>query len=709
MSLAEKIDFPPLMSPVAARLLGEPNAKMSKYPHDVRFGSHGSISVNYEKGTFYDFEANTGGGVLHLIMDKTGRSYSEAIWWLRQEGLLSPNNRSALAPRVGPMESKPIANASERIVDSYQYHDCHGALLFEVVRYEPKGFRQRRPGPGGKWIGNLEGVTRVLYRLPQVLEAVRQGRTIYVCEGEKDADSICELSLEATTNPGGARKWSSSYSETLRDADVVLLPHNDDPGRAHAEAVARALKGVARRVRVLDIASVWPACPHKGDISDWLESGHSRPEFDALVSALSDWRSPTIQIAQIAQISPTQDVWPKMEAAAFHGVLGKIVHAIEPHSEADPNGILLQLLVAFGNAVGLEPYYPVEGDKHRAKLFVVLSGATSKGRKGTALGRIRQLMARADAEWEQNNIQSGLSSGEGLIYHVRDAVEKVGKDGELQEIDPGVSDKRVMLVVEEFAGALHVMERPGNTLSSVLRDAWGTARLQTLTKNSPTKATDSHVSMIGHITDQELRAFLNRTEMANGFANRIIFARVKRSKLLPHGGHLDERDWDELAQILNERLAQARRIGRVTMSEPAAKAWEQTYPDLSADRPGLLGAIRGRAEAQVIRLALIFALADAKPQIELAHLGAAFAVWSYCEDSAAQIWGDIIGDDVADAILGALKVAGREGSSRTELSKLFSRHQSSGRISTALALLDRMNKIERGPSAGHGEQRWRCR
>ena len=253
------------------------------------------------------------------------------------------------------------------------------------------------------------------------------------------------------------------------------------------------------------------------------------------------------------------------------------------------------------------------------------------------------------------------------------------------------------------------MERPGNTLSPVLRDAWGTANLQTLTKNSPMKATDSHISLVGHITDHELRAVLNRTEIANGFANRILFARVKRSKLLPHGGHLDEKTLVGLTEAVASKLAQARRIGRVTMTVPAAKAWEETYPDLSRDRPGLLGAILGRAEAQVIRLALIFALADASPEIDLDQLAAAFAVWSYCEESVAQIWGDMIGDNIADDIVTALTQAGAQGLSRTEISKLFSRHKSSDRISMALSMLEQVAKVERAPGGGHGEQRWRCR
>jgi hypothetical protein len=404
-----------------------------------------------------------------------------------------------------------------------------------------------------------------------------------------------------------------------------------------------------------------------------------------------------------------ESAWPVMHEAAYYGLAGEVVRSIEPHSEADPVAILLQFLVAFGNAVGLSPYYQVEGDQHRAKLFVVTSGATSKGRKGTALGRIRQLMGIADGDWERDNIQSGLSSGEGVIFHVRDPISTLGKDGITEQVDAGMTDKRLMIVTEEFAGALRVMERAGNTLSPVLRDAWGTSRLQTLTKNSPIKATDSHISIIGHVTDDELRAVLTKVEMANGFANRFLFVRVKRSKLLPHGGHLDFATLQKLGERVGERLTQARTLGRITMTDAAAEAWEKNYPSLSGDRPGLLGAVLGRAEAQVIRLALIYALLDNTTQIDLPHLRAALAVWGFCEDSATQIWGDIIGDDVSDTIFAALKTAGLAGLGRTELSNLFSRHVSSARITMALESLQRAGKAERmsGPTVGHGEQRWR--
>jgi hypothetical protein len=228
----------------------------------------------------------------------------------------------------------------------------------------------------------------------------------------------------------------------------------------------------------------------------------------------------------------------------------------------------------------------------------------------------------------------------------------------------------------------------------VLRDAWGTARLQTLTKNSPTKATGSHISVIAHVTDDELRAKLTRTEMANGFANRFLFVRVKRSKSLPHGGHLADQALDQLGREVASALEKARTLGRVTMTREAVAEWEAVYPELSSERAGLLGAILGRAEAQVIRLAVIYAALDNSTEIDVAHLEAALTIWDFCEESARQIFGDVVGDDIADAILGALRADSPNGITRTDISAVFQRHVASARISLALDLLRRLGLAE---------------
>ena len=188
---AEKIDFDALMEPVAIRLLGEP---AQKHGQEWRYGNRGSLAVDIKKGTWFDHEANIGGGVFDLIRRQ---GHEQPAAWLRSEGLLG-------APHIF---------TDPRIVETYDYCDENGTLLFQVVRFEPKDFRQRRPDGRGGWIWNLHDARRVLYRLPELLKAVAAGETIYIPEGEKDVDNLRALEVVATTNPGGIKKWRDDYLE----------------------------------------------------------------------------------------------------------------------------------------------------------------------------------------------------------------------------------------------------------------------------------------------------------------------------------------------------------------------------------------------------------------------------------------------------------------------------------------------------------------
>jgi hypothetical protein len=228
--------------------------------------------------------------------------------------------------------------------------------------------------------------------------------------------------------------------------------------------------------------------------------------------------------------------WPVLDEDAYHGLPGHIVRAIKPHTEADPVAVLVSLLSAFGNACGRGPYFRVGADRHHPKINAALVGETSKGRKGMSWGHARQLMNAADPRWTEERVANGLSSGEGLVYAVRDRVTGRDKNGEEVVLDSGVEDKRLLAVEGEFARVLKVMTREGNTLSAIARQAWDGGTLQVLTRNSPMKATDAHVSIIGHITKSELGRHLTETETANGFANRFVWLLVKRSKILPFGG-----------------------------------------------------------------------------------------------------------------------------------------------------------------------------
>jgi hypothetical protein len=380
--------------------------------------------------------------------------------------------------------------------------------------------------------------------------------------------------------------------------------------------------------------------------------------------------------------------WPVMDSAAYHGFAGKVVETIGPHSEADPNAILLQPLTCAGNVIGRAAHYRVESDLHHANLFIVLVGTSSKARKGTSMGRVTAVVRVADDRWCDERMKGGLSSGEGLINEVRDEVKHWnGKEKIWEIIDPGVADKRLLVTEAEFASALTVADRHGNTLSPLIRKAWDGGKLNTLTKNSPLCATGAHISIIGHITEDELRARITRTDMANGFANRFLFALIKRSKELPFGGDLTDSQILQLGEQLKGIVGAAQGVGRITFTESARAEWARVYSALSAGQPGLLGAITARAEAQVIRLALIYALLDDSTCIDLAHLRAGLAVWEYCETSAAHVFGSALGDHVADEIWRALLQAGATGMTRTAIRDLFGRHRSADRIAAALALL----------------------
>jgi hypothetical protein len=247
------------MEVVARRLLGEPNRHLSTRA-ELRFGTHGSLSVDLEKGTWFSHEDDEGGGVLDLIARETGRRNGEAVAWLRDELGIDLDDRP---PTKG---GKPRGKVTVR----YVYRDEQGAPLYGVLRWQPKHFSQERY-ENGAWIsgkGVLDGVRRVLYRLPELL-AADPDEPVFVPEGEKDVDRLRNLSLVATTNPQGAGKWLKVDRAALAGRHVIVLPDNDDAGRKHAAQIVRDLTGKAASVRVLKL----PGLPEKGDVSDWLADG----------------------------------------------------------------------------------------------------------------------------------------------------------------------------------------------------------------------------------------------------------------------------------------------------------------------------------------------------------------------------------------------------------------------------------------------------
>jgi len=187
---------------------------------------------------------------------------------------------------IGALRDRGLWPQERRAI--YDYLDAGGTLRFQVVRRSGKKFLQRQPNGKGDWIWNAKGVPPLIYRLPEVREAIPSGRTVFITEGEKDADRLAGLGLTATCNPGGAGKWRPEYSAHLHGAHVVILPDNDAPGRDHAHKVAASLQGRAKSLRVV----VLPGLDEKGDVSNWLDAGGTVDELERLAASTSEWSPP---------------------------------------------------------------------------------------------------------------------------------------------------------------------------------------------------------------------------------------------------------------------------------------------------------------------------------------------------------------------------------------------------------------------------------
>jgi hypothetical protein len=324
-------------------------------------------------------------------------------------------------------------------------------------------------------------------------------------------------------------------------------------------------------------------------------------------SERSDERPPRQGL--LSPSSPSSQ-WPTLGHAAFHGIAGRVVRTLEPHTEADPSGLLLTFLAAAGNIIGPGPHAIADAASHPARLNVVLVGQTSRARKGSAWAQIRRLLNQVDPTWTTECILPGLASGEALIAEVRDAAGD----------DLGASDKRRLVLEPEFARLLAVASREGAILSAVIREAWDGNQLKNRTKRDPLVATGAHISVVGHVTREELLRRLADTEAANGFANRFLFALVRRSQHLPEGGNLDQAALDDLALQVQTTIQGARRV-RVLQRDPGARErWAMAYKQFGDGGDGLAGAVTARPEAQTLRLSVAYAALDGSATIQTAHL-----------------------------------------------------------------------------------------
>jgi hypothetical protein len=321
-------EFSQFAEPVARALMGEPNLSLSK-PTELRFRNRGSMAVDLTKGAWHDHENGQGGGVLDLIVYQgEADTKAQAVKWLDAQGIRQANDNT---PTVRP-----------HIVATYDYTDGDGVVLFQVCRFEPKTFKQRKPDASarGGWSWTVKGVQQVPYRLPQMLAA--PDALVFVVEGEKDADNLAAIGLTATCNAGGAGKWPDALAQHFAGRRVVVVPDNDDAGREHARMVASKLRGVAADVRVLEL----PGLPAKGDVSDWLAAGGGADGLVNIVNALpvandsAEPERPTIEVRNGERARIVSELAAALASAApYYRRDSMLVRAITLPADEEISGV----------------------------------------------------------------------------------------------------------------------------------------------------------------------------------------------------------------------------------------------------------------------------------------------------------------------------------------------------------------------------------
>jgi hypothetical protein len=404
--------------------------------------------------------------------------------------------------------------------------------------------------------------------------------------------------------------------------------------------------------------------------------------------------------------TPVTTSLPTLGDDALSGLAGSIVRALEPETSAHPAALLTTFLSMVGNAVGIDAHAMYNATPHKARVNVLIVGTTSSGAKGESLDDILPIMGIAEPDWMNSHCKEGLSTGEGLIAELN----RISADDN--------TDRRLMLTETEFGRVLTVAARHDATLSHIIRQMWDRDSLRVL-RGNPLHADDVHGSILGHITPEELEAKLTTTDIANGFANRFLFVHSARTRLLPHGGDVlavAQRFGPEVQTAIYNAQNIGHTVGVIRRTEAANRLWEDWYYDWHSDkscksRAGYVALLTRRAEANILRLSLIYALLDGSSVIERQHLVAALAVWNYSVGSVRHLFGDSIGNNVADRIREQLSSVYPKQEERNKFYKWFGGHVTSKELTTAIKLLLEMDAIEQSiqKTAGRSKELYRLK
>lgn len=386
-----------------------------------------------------------------------------------------------------------------------------------------------------------------------------------------------------------------------------------------------------------------------------------------------------------------QDFPGDIAPEAFHGLLGEIAREAGEFTEADTRGILVEMLARFGHMVGHGPHYMHGYVRHPAALWPILVGATGDGKgSGTASCDYYCNLAFPDPEEPcRCKASEAFGSGEALVQLL------ANEAGESREV--ARDRQRIFCRSSEFSGFLVVCSRTGSILSQKVREAWDHIPLSTRKTGAHSLATNYHVTIYGHLTPSDLAVHGKASEMRNGFLNRFLPICVRRQKLLPVPPKPYYQRSLEISHRLREAVLWARDLEDwgLDWTREARLRWDEVYEEFRLDtqEPGLVTDMCARNFAQIVRMAMIYALADRSRTIDTPHLEAARAVWVYAQDSIRYLFSSLLEENTQNRILGALRTKWPEPMTKSEIFDLFSRNQGIATLNPDLHELARRGLI----------------
>lgn len=739
-----KAALAPRLPEVLAELLPGGRASGREYAcASLQGGTGTSCATNLETGKGSDFATGESwGDVIALAAKVWNMRQGEAAQELARlyhidagqnapQPLRQPTTFSVTLPVPDAAPQPPRCHAQHGQASAlWRYVDAQSRTLGYVARFEtPEGkvilplcFGQYGTGRP-QWVWKALPEPRPLYNLPS-LTAAPDDALVLLVEGEKAADAAQALfpHCAALTWSGGANAVGKANWSPLAGRSVIIWPDNDEPGFKAALGIVTLLRSDTASIRVVqppaNLPEKWDVAdpaPEGFDPHEALKSAMPAEDFCRSVSSRNSGHVAAIEIDTPPPPAPgTDDLtlkeWPRFSWDACPGLLGDFVRLATRDSEADPAAVCVTTLVRFGAEVysyggrsGLGPHFYIGETIHPPRLFTVICGNSSKARKGTSRHPVAKLFGREHCQPADLKAwgvalparESGgpLSTGEGLAHHVRDESDEECERHQRQNPNEPIrekGDKRLIILDEEFASGLACTKREGNTLSMGIRCFWDSGDYAPLTKNNPVTVRAAHISILTHITMQELAVCLGEVQAVNGFGNRFLWICARRAKLVPLPARMPDAELAPLQRELWRLVGLAQQRETMTMTPPAVALWESLYTELSQEHSGLAGSIINRAEAQTLRLALIYALLDGAERIAEKHLQAALAMWSYAQESALYIFGDRVADPLEEKVLAALKGGPLTA---TELSAALNRHVPRERLQPLLQQLEGQQRI----------------